>query len=178
MPEPPMFDGPWFYAIAGASICATSFFVTLWLTEPEQKFSGPPVPARIERLLTSKVYNRNSLDKEAQGAALFPSLGLQAVLDRVSRRQDGRAELDGWAANPANDGTPIVLVAFINGKGVMIGNTLGAREDVTRALRLPEAAARHVVVHHALDCPAVQQFMLVAIDQKGGYFALDPRYCP
>ena len=173
-----MYDGPWFFAIAGASICAASFMVTLWLTEPQQVYEGPPVPQRIERLLKAQVFSRSQLDKEAQSTALFTSLGLRAVLDGAVRRPDGKAELYGWAANPGNDGSPIDLVVFIKGRGARIGKTQGPREDVARALNLPELAARNVLIKHSIECPLHEEFMLVAIDEKGGYFALAPRYCP
>jgi hypothetical protein len=178
IPEPPMFDGPWAAGAAGVLSLLFGFFVTLWFTSPEQVFQGPPVPARIERLLESRIYDLRKLDDRAEAVALYPSSGLRGVVDAITRLQSGQAEIAGWAANPAESGVPVRLIAFVGGKGASLGETSGYREDVSRALSLPEKASQNVAIKVAFDCPPHQTFILVAIDESGGYFTFPSRYCP
>ena len=169
---------PWGLIVAGAASCAISFFVTLWLTQPQETNFPASIGERIDRLQSSTVPNQPALSAAANAAGLFLSPALRGHIDGVARQPDGKVNVSGWVAKIGGDGSPLTLVGFVGGRGAVVGRTNGARDDVTRAPGLSQSAAKNVKIEAVLICQPRGVFILVAIDSDGSYFSLDPGTCP
>jgi hypothetical protein len=113
------------YIICGAAVLFGSFFITLWLTEPE----APP-----QRLEDQRISNYSDLSKVAQNVGLRPSEQLQGVVDAISRINEREVKIVGWLADPQGNSTPLDLLVLMDGPMVAAGQTKGERPDVTNAI--------------------------------------------
>ena len=166
-----MLASRWFTMVAAAASLVGSFFITLWLTEPD---TTNPANAGakldpIERLRRSQVYNDASLASAARAANLVPLEDVRGNIDEIGRLPDRQVRIAGWAVNLSGDGTPLTLIAFTGGRGTLLGKTDGPREDVTKALGLSARTARHVQIAGLVQCERGEVIVVVAIDKDSVY---------
>src|SRR5262245_52831819 len=170
----------WFTIVVAAASLVASFFITLWLTEPDAT-NPANAGARldpIERLIRSQVYNNASLASAARAANLVPLEDLRGNIDEIRRLPDDQVRIVGWAVNLSGDGTPLTLIAFKGGRGTLLGKTDGPREDVTKALGLSARAARHVQIAVSVQCERGEVVVVVAIDKDNVYAPIKFDRCP
>ena len=72
------------------------------------------------------------------------------IIDGISRIDDGRAKIHGWAAEIGGTGAPLTILVFIDGSTVLATKTAGERPEVARELKLSPQAARNVAFEGTL----------------------------
>jgi hypothetical protein len=170
----------WSTIVAAAASLVASFFITLWLTEPDT-INSANAGAKldpVERLRRSQVYNNASLASAARAANLVPLEDVRGNIDEIRRLPEGQVRIVGWAVNLSGDGSPLTLVAFTGGRGTLLGKTDGPREDVTKALGLSATAAKHVKIETLVQCERGEVVGVVAIDKDGAYAPIKFDRCP
>jgi hypothetical protein len=118
-----------------------SFFVSLWLTEPQLP-NAPDNRSHAERLAAYPISNGSDLAKSAYEADLIPSQRLSGHVDAIRRIDEQKVDLGGWAAD--GNGTALEVLIFVAGHLVATTHTAGERADVTAALRLGFGAQTNV----------------------------------
>lgn len=166
-------------------LCAVSlfgsFFVTLWLTEPES--SGVAVASRsptvsAEDLAKMHVPDDAALGAAAQAAGLYSSRRLQGNIDVIKRVNADDVTMSGWLADRLGDETSLIVLAFVNGTKVGAVQTKGERPDVTRALGLGFGAEKNVAFSFNFPCRSGDRAIVVGIGTKNQYLELGSPRCP
>src|SRR5258706_1792184 len=83
------------YVVFLLAVLFGSFFITLWLTEP-QVVSAPDNRSDAERLATYPISGSSDLAKSAQDAKLIFSQQLSGNVDGISRIDERDVGLSGW----------------------------------------------------------------------------------
>jgi hypothetical protein len=154
-----------------------SFFLALWLTEPQ-----PPVPpdnrSDAERLAALPISDGADLAKSAQSAKLISSRRLLGNVDVVRRTDERNVMVYGWAADREGDATPLEVLAFVAGPLMATTRTTGERPDVTTAVRLGFGAEKNVAFTLNFPCRRGDQPIVVAIGKERQYLLLQSARCP
>jgi uncharacterized protein DUF4339 len=163
--------------VGGAIVVITSFFVTLWLTEPTPKQieaqSGAAANiSESDKLAGMHVSNLEELKKSAADAGLVPARSLTGALDAVTRLNEREVTAAGWLADPGGDATPLTIIAFVDGKSVAIGKTSGERPDIDAAFGLTSGTQKNVAFKVTFNCTAGLMPIIVGIGPDRQYHAL------
>ena len=169
------------YIVGGAAVLFGSFFITLWLTEPDT--AAPPMPpdgrSRLERLTTQRISSYAQLTDDAANVGLKFSRRLQGNIDGINHVSDHEASIGGWLADPGGNGTPLHVVVFVRGAMVANVETKGERKDVTQAIHLGFGAEKNVAFFFKFNCTPGAQPVVAGVDDKGGqYMPLIIGRCP
>jgi hypothetical protein len=166
-------------------LCATallgSFFITLWLTEPQS--SAPPAAPRdpsaaAEDLGRQRVASLADLANAARAAGLHVSKRLQGNVDAIARASERDVTLVGWLADPDGDSTPLSVSVFVGGKRAGATLTKGQRPDVTQGLHLAFGAEQNVAFTLTTPCASGEQPIVVGIGIENQYRGLETGRCP
>jgi hypothetical protein len=150
-----------------------SFFVTLWLTEPQVT---PDNRSRADRLAAYPISNSSDLAKSAYQADLIPSQRLSGHVEAIRRIDEQKVDLIGWAAD--GHGTALEVLIFVGGHLAATTHTAGERPDVTAALRVGFAAQTNVALSANLTCRTGQQPVVVVLGNEKEYIHLQSAPCP
>src|SRR5262249_44370443 len=90
----------------GAAVLCASFFIALWLTEPE----APP-----QRLEDQRILHYNDLPTAAQNVGLRYSEQMKGSVNGFSRINEREVKVGGWVVDPLGDFTPLKVFVFLNG---------------------------------------------------------------
>ena len=165
------------YVAGGAVVLFGSFFITLWLTEPD-------VPKAVdnrsdtERLAAQHVSTYPELENAAANAELRFSRQLQGVVDGVNRVNEHEVNMVGWLADREGDATPLHVLVFILGAVVATAQTNGERPDVTRAIGLGFGTEKNVAFSFKFNCGSGVQPIVAGVGAKGQYIPLQSKKCP
>ena len=160
--------------IAGALTIVLSFGITLQLTRPAK----PPTPA-VAAMTRSIVSDRRSLMAAVKAAGLSGSQTVRGALDDITRLDDSRVSVSGWAGEVGNGAAPLHVVVFADGEHKLTMQTEGQHADITAALGLADAvAARNVSFRGTVPCRRGQPLVIVAVADSGNYGYFSPRACP
>ena len=96
-------------AACGLSL-AISFFTTLYLIEPL------PTTAAVVALMQAPISSTQSLLTAIKAAGLRGSPNVKGMIDEVKRLNDSQVAISGWAAEIGDSGTPLTVLAFVDGK--------------------------------------------------------------
>jgi hypothetical protein len=129
-------------------------------------------------LARASVRSRASVPAAAKKAGLRESSSIRAFVEEIRRMDDGRVNFRGWAAEIGGNGSPLTILAFIDGVKVFETKTKGERPNVTQALNLSAAAARNVVFEDTLACRRGKRLIVVATTVGNGYILFDRLLCP
>ena len=154
-----------------------SFFVTLWLTEPQP----PPPPdnrSDAERLAATPISDGSDLAKAAQSAKLTVSRRLLGNVDAVRRIDERDVTASGWAADREGDATPLEVLVFVGGPLVAAIRTKGERPDVTTAVRLGFGAEKNVAFAVNFECRRGAQPVIVVLGKERQYLPMPSARCP
>jgi hypothetical protein len=166
---------------SGLVVLFGSFFLTLWLTEPDTTL-GPPNTAvsrsDTERLAAQRISNYSELPEATYSAGLRLSQQLKGVIDGINRVNEREVNIAGWLADPEGDATPLHILVFIEGAMVGTAETKGERPDVTAAIGLGFGAEKNVVFSFKFDCGPGVQPVVVGVGEKGQYIPLESKKCP
>src|SRR5262245_41730724 len=100
----------------GMAALLMSFFVTLRLIEPDSRSrSADNTPPDIVTLAAQRVLGYSDVEAAARQAGLTPSSRMRGVVGFISRVNEGEVAVNGWLADPENDGTPLKIVVFLGG---------------------------------------------------------------
>jgi hypothetical protein len=128
------------YTVFLSSVLFGSFFITLWLTEPQVP-NAPDNHLLAERLAANPISSNSDLAKSAYEADLIPSQRLSGHVDAIRRIDEQKAGLAGWAAGgggTALANAPTPGLAEIQVRGTPEAVTIEARDtsvkDVLAAL--------------------------------------------
>jgi hypothetical protein len=162
------------YLVFLLAVLFGSFFITLWLTEP-QALSTPDNRSNAERLAAYPISSSSDLTKSAQDAKLILSGRLSGHVDGIRRIDERDVGLAGWAAD--GDGTPLEVSIFVAGKLVATTHTAGERPDVTAARHLGFGAQTNVALSANFTCRGGDQPVVVVFKEKQ-YTHLPSDPCP
>jgi hypothetical protein len=161
-----------FFGILMGCVLLGSFFLTLWLTEPED------LRPAIERLATLRVSNDSELAEATVAVGLRLSPRMKGNIDRVSRTNNRDVTMAGWLADPEGDGTPLDVVVFVAGTMVARTATNGERPDVTQAVGLAFGVEKNVSFQVSFTCGAGEQPVVAGLGAEKQYFPLVSPRCP
>jgi hypothetical protein len=182
------------YVICGAAVLFGSFFITLWLTEPEISVApkiaadghsaavAPKIAAdgrsAAERLATQRIVSYSDLEKAAQNAGLRLSEQMKGVIDVMARVNEGEVHMEGWLADPQGSSTPLDVLVFMGGSMVATAQTKGERPDVTSFFHLGLGAKENTLFSLDFNCRTGDLSIVVGLDKKDQYILLQPKQCP
>jgi len=157
-----------------------SFFLTLWLTEPDDVTSNDRLDSRTgaELLARQTIKSYDDVHRAARAAGLRLSRRMRGSVDGVTRLSPQEVAVAGWLADPDGDASAQALVAFAGGANVAIGQTSGERPDVTRAISLGFGAEKNVSFQIKFKCQPGQQAVLVGVGASRQYLPLQLSPCP
>ena len=155
------------YIIGGAVVLCGSFFITLWLTEPE----APP-----QRLEDQRISHYNDLPTAAQNAGLRYSEQMKGNVDVFSRINEGEVKVDGWIADPLGDSTPSKVLVFLNGSLVASGQTSGESPVLMKALHLSHS--ENLVFSLAFNCRPGDKPVVLGVGGRKQYILMQTKECP
>jgi hypothetical protein len=162
------------YVVFLLAVLFGSFFITLWLTEPEV-VSEPDNRSDVQRLAAYPIKDSSDLMKSAQDAKLILSPRLSGYVDVIRRIDERDVGLSGWASD--RDGTPLEVLIFVAGQLVATTHTAGERPDVTAALQLGFGAQKNVVLSANFTCRPGDQPVVAVVKEKQ-YMHLQSESCP
>jgi hypothetical protein len=84
------------YIVFLSAVPFGSFFVTLWLTEPQMPSANN---SQSERLAAYPISNSSDLAKSTSEAGLVPSQQLSGHVDAIYRIDEQKVDLPGWSAD-------------------------------------------------------------------------------
>jgi hypothetical protein len=162
---------------ATAAVLIGSFALTLWLTSSQPPSSSAGRPPN-EALATYKISNRTELIDAAVALGLHASARLKGSIDAVKRINDREVTIAGWVADLQGDGTPLSVLAFVDGAMVGAARTDGERSDVTTAMGLAFGAEKNVSFQITFACRSGEQPIVVGVGVDADYFLLNSPQCP
>jgi protein-S-isoprenylcysteine O-methyltransferase Ste14 len=167
----------WLAWMVAATVYIVAAYSALWLTDVvieamQEPGSGTAAFAR------ASVSRRASVPAAAKKAGLRESSSIRGFVEEIRRRDDGRVNFRGWAAEIGGDGSPLTILAFIDGAKVFEAKTKGELPNVTQVLNLSAAAARNVTFEDTLACRRGKRLIIVATTVGNGYALFDRLLCP
>jgi hypothetical protein len=157
------------YIIVGAVVLFSSFFVTLWLTEPR---SG------IQRFAAERITNYSDLPKAAQDVGFGVSERMQGNIEGINRTNGREVNMFGWLADAQGNSTPLNVLVFTDGSLVATTQTKGERPDVTDALHLNFGAEKNVAFSLNFNCRPGDQPVVIGFGERNQYIPLQAQKCP
>ena len=148
-----------------------------WLTDLVMEAVEEP-GVRTAALAGASVTGRASLLAAAREAGLRPSSEIKVITGGISRSDDGRVRINGWAAEIGGGGSPLAILVFTDGSLALQTKTAGEQPEVTRLLGLSAQAARNVVFDGTMACRRRHRLIVVAASIGNKYAALSPLTCP
>jgi hypothetical protein len=163
------------YLVFLLAILFGSFFITLWLTDPQVP-DAPDNRSPAQRLAAYQISNSSDLAKSASEAGLVPSQRLSGHVDAIRRVDEQKVDLGGWAVD--RQGTALEVLLFVAGHLVATTHTAGERPDVTAALRLGSGANTNVALAASFTCRKGDQPLVVVLGSEKDYLNLGSAPCP
>jgi hypothetical protein len=158
-----------FYILLLLAVLFGSFFITLWLTEPQVP-SALDNRSDAERLAAYSISDISGLTKSAQDAKLVLSRRLLGWVDAIYRTNDRSVGINGWAVDPEGGSTPLEVLIFVAGQLVATSHTSGERPDVT--------AQKNVAFSTNFSCRTGDQPIVVVLGKQRQYMPLKSAPCP
>jgi hypothetical protein len=159
-----------FLIIVSAAALLGSFFITLWLTEPETSDAA--------QLATRHISSESDLSKAAREIGLHASQRMDGNVDLIRRKNEHEVNATGWVADIDGDATPTDIVVFVGGSMVKTTTTKGERIDVTHALDLRFGSEKNTNCTVDFSCRPNEQPIIVGIRTTKHYIALKSGPCP
>jgi hypothetical protein len=172
--------------LAFVGLCAVallgSFFLTLWLTEPQQPISDKiggnryvqptttvPYPDSTRRLYVEKLADQEvssyaDLPRAAQALGFDSSSRMKGIVDGIKRINDREVTAIGWLLDAEGDGTPLDMIVFVKGGGSAITRTGDSRPDVATALGLSSKVGKNGGYHVTFNCQSGEQAVVVGVN--------------
>jgi hypothetical protein len=163
------------YIVFLSAVLFGSFFITLWLTEPEWP-NAPGNRSPSELFAAYPISNSSNLAKSASEAGLIPSQRLDGHADVIRRIDEQKVDLLGWAGD--GQGTALEVLVFVAGHLVATTHTAGVRPDVTAALHLGFGANRNLAFSAGFSCRKGDQPVVVVLGDEKEYLHLQSAPCP
>jgi hypothetical protein len=163
------------YTVFLLSVLFGSFFITVWLTEPQVP-NTPDNRSHAQRLAAYPISNGSELAKSAYEADLIPSQRLDGRVNVIRRLDEQKVDLAGWAAD--GNGTALEALVFVAGHLVATTHTAGERPDITAALRLGLGARTNVALYANFTCRKGEQPVVVILGNGKEYLHLRSAPCP
>jgi hypothetical protein len=159
------------YVIFLLAVLLGSFFITLLLTEPDDRSDA-------EHLAAYPISGSSDLTKSAEDAKLIASPRLSGHVDMIRRIDERAVWLAGWAADREGDSTPLEVLIFVAGQLVARTHTEGERPDVTTALHLGFGAQKNVALSANFTCRRGDQPVVAVLGKEKQYMHLPSDPCP
>jgi hypothetical protein len=157
-----------------------SFFLTLWLTEPQNPILNSRLDSRSggDRLAAERATSYADLTNAARAAGLRLSPQVKGHVDTMTRVNEREVSIVGWLADTAGDGSASQLVIFVGGAFTAIAPTTGERPDVTRAIGLGFGTEKNVAFRVNFNCRPGQQPVIAGVGTARQYVPLNVAPCP
>ena len=155
-----------------------SFFLTLWLTAAPSVQPEAPI-FRPEVLATLKSTSNADVLKQLSAAGFRENAEIIGHLDEFSNQPNRSVRIAGWAVDQSGSGSGVSVFVYVDGEPRLTIKTADAREDVAKALKLPEKLTRKIGFSGTFICETTAQTLVLAINVTSGqYLELDQRRCP
>ena len=167
--------------VVSAAILFSSFFITLWLTEPDTSSTRPQNMgnrSNAELLAGRGISNSSNLVKAAEEIGLRVSREMKGNVDLINRINQSDVNMVGWLADAEGDATPAKILVFVRGGMVGSTQTKGERPDVTEELKLGFGSEKNTSFSVNFKCPAGEQPIVVGISAAKRYAELKSGTCP
>ncbi len=171
-PTPHAFGRRWFTWFSGATVAVTAFGVALWFTRPVE------LPPGVAVLASATISDASGLMAAVQTAGLRGTSDVKGAIESLTRIDDARVAITGWAADKTASSPSLTIVAFAGGRHAMTAVTNGPRKDVARMLGLSDANTRYVSFEATLACSPHQNLVVVAVTADGTYSQFRSLTCP
>jgi hypothetical protein len=159
------------YIVFLLAVFLGSFFITLSLTEPDNRSDA-------EHLVAYPISGSADLIKSAEDAKLIPSPRLSGHVDLIRRIDERAVWLAGWAADRGGDSTPLEVLIFVGGQLVATTHTEGERPDVTTALHLGFGTQKNIALSANFTCRTGDQPVVAVLGKEKQYMHLPSDRCP
>jgi hypothetical protein len=159
--------------VAGGLIFAISFVAAMRLTKPAR----PPTPA-MTTLAGATISDLGRLMAAVKAAGLRGTPDVKGSIDEITRLDNDHVALKGWAADISDSGSPLAVMAFVDGRNTLTMETAGGRPDVASALGLSDAASANILFQGDLACSRGQKLIVVAVAPSDAYGYFGTRFCP
>jgi hypothetical protein len=113
-----------------------------------------------------------------QTAGLRGTSDVKGVIESLSRIDDQRVTVTGWAVDRTASSPWLTIIAFAGGRHAMTAVTNGPRKDVAQMLGLSDASARSVAFEATVACSPNQNLIIVAITADRTYSQFRSLTCP
>jgi hypothetical protein len=163
------------YIVFLSAVLFGSFFITLWLTEPQVP-NAADNRSPAELLAAYSISDDSDLAQSAHEAGLIMSQRLFGHGDVIRRIDEQKVKLLGWAAD--GQGTALEVLVFVAGHLVAMTHTAGERPDVTAALQLGFGANKNLAFSANFTCRKGDQPVVVVLGKERDYLDLQPSRCP
>jgi hypothetical protein len=158
-----------------AVVFASSFLLTLWYID-----TRPPLDIHppIEQLREKQISNYPELYRVADAMGLKRSPQMKGNVDGIKRINEQEVSIGGWLADIEGDATPLNIIVYVGGRVAAIGQTKGARADVTHALGLAFGAEKNIVFQVSFTCRTGDLPVVVGLSPNRHYLPLKSHPCP
>jgi len=163
----------WLTWVVGGLVFGISFVIALLATRPAR----PPTPA-MTMLASSTIPDLGRLMAAVKAAGLKGTPDVKGGIDEITRLDNDRVMLRGWAADVSDRYSPLAVMVFVDGRYQLTMETDGRRPEIAAALGLSDAASANVAFEGAPTCARGQRLIVVAVAQSGVYGHFGTRRCP
>jgi hypothetical protein len=158
---------------AGGLIFVVSFVVAMLLIKPAR----PPTAAMMT-LSGSTISDLKTLMGAVKVAGLKGSPDVKGAIDEVTRIDNDRIALRGWAADIGNSQDTLTVMAFVDGHNSLMMEANGRRAAAVTVAGLAASDATNVAFAGRLKCGKGQKLIVVAVTQNDAYGHFGSRSCP
>ncbi len=148
------------------------FTVVLWLTSP---VTAPP---GVAVLADAVVSDATGLMAAVQTAGLRGSPDVKGAIEGLTRIDNQRVTIKGWAVDRTGSNSPLTIIAFAGGAHALTTVTTGPRKDVGQMFGLSDSATRHVSFAATFTCGPGQNLVVVAVTAGNTYSQFRSLACP
>jgi hypothetical protein len=113
-----------------------------------------------------------------QAAGLRGTQDVKGAIEGITRLDDDRVTIKGWATDTTASGSALTVVAFAGGRHVLTTVTNGARADIAKMLGLADASQANMAFQGAFACRAGEKVIVVAVTSGAAYSQFRSLICP
>jgi hypothetical protein len=143
------------------------------LTKPAR-----PPTAAMRTLATSPISDLKTLMGAVKVAGLKGSPDVKGAIEELTRIDNDRATLKGWAVDVGNSRESLTVMAFVDGRNILTMEANGRRDEAIKAAGLTADDAANVAFAGHLQCRRGEKLIVVAVAQNNDYGHFGSRLCP
>jgi len=143
------------------------------LTKPAR-----PPTAAMRTLAASPISDLKTLMGAVKVAGLRGSPDVKGAIEELTRIDNNRATLKGWAVDVGNTRESLTVMAFVDGHNSLTMEANGRRDAAVNVTGLAANDAVNVAFAGRLSCSKGQKLIVVAVARNDAYGHFGSRTCP